>query len=275
MYSLITTAVYHCRAATLLLCLLAACQFSHADAFFSLQLRVDMNQESSLQRLTSLNKVHSATFSASEHYVYLGQFTSEQAAQQKLDQIKRDIEPQIQSYSPMIVEIFAPDSAQYNLASDQVETEGNASAVVLPNSKAKKMKREAETAPSAVQAPAVQQHTALAMPTVTAAAVAKDYQQHQTAQDLPQPNNNNRIHVDKGYSIQLAAFQNLNNYHNFMQDYPSGDFYCNSSETLRVVHMGIFDRYSEAAAAMQEAGDFDELKPYIVTLTDSSLITCQ
>lgn len=239
-----------------------------AEDFYTLQLQVDPGQESSMQRLTQLPKIHSATFSPTEHFVYLGQFTTEQEANSALDKIQREIEPQISNFHPMIVELFINQEEQ-----------------VEPRSMARQ--KRLETTPEALRAEPAESHTALTPPIVAAAAVATDYQaQADTAsnkQSKPQASTTpiksasktDNITVKEGYSIQVAVFKNQSNYRRFIDDHPSGDFYCNidTSEST-VIHMGIFEKFSSAKQSLKEAGDFGDLSPYIITLNNAQLTNC-
>lgn len=245
----------------------------NADDFYTLQLQVDPGQEVSMQRLTQLPKIHSATFSPTEHFVYLGQFNTEAEANKALDKIQREIEPQISSFHPMIVELFINPNEQ-----------------VEPRSMARQ--KRLEPTPEALRAEPAESHTALTPPIVTAAAVATDYQEPssdtnsasvseppETPSPAPQTNNTSKVNsitVKKGYSIQVAVFKNQNNYRRFIDDHPSGDFYCNidTSEST-VIHMGIFDKFSSAKQSLKEAGDFGDLSPYIITLDNAQLTLCR
>lgn len=241
---------------------------ANADDFYTLQLQVDPSQESSMQRLTQLPKIHSATFSPTEHFVYLGQFDSEEEANRALDKIQREIEPQISSFHPMIVELFINQEEQ-----------------IEPRSMARQ-KRLEET-PEALRAEPAQSHTALTPPVATAAAVATDYQAQASATSsnaskpqasAPLTSSTAKAEiftVKEGYSIQVAVFKNQSNYRRFIDDHPSGDFYCNvdTSEST-VIHMGIFEKFSIAKQRLKEAGDFGDLSPYIITLDNAQLTNC-
>lgn len=230
---------------------------ANADDFYTLQLQVDPSQESSMQRLTQLPKIHSATFSPTEHFVYLGQFDSEEEANSALDKIQREIEPQISSFHPMIVELFINQEEQ-----------------VEPRSMARQ-KRLEET-PEALRAEPAQSHTALTPPVATATAVATDYQAQASAPLTSSTAKADTITVKEGYSIQVAVFKNQSNYRRFIDDHPSGDFYCNiDTSDSTVIHMGIFEKFSIAKQRLKEAGDFGDLSPYIITLDNARLTNCR
>lgn len=234
-----------------------------ADDFYTLQLQVDPSQESSMQRLTQLPQIHSATFSPTEHFVYLGQFDSEEEASSALQKIQREIEPQINSFHPMVVELFINQEEQ-----------------VEPRSMARQKRLEAT--PEALRAEPAESHTALTPPVVAATAVASNYQEQpvRTSQvTTPLTSSTAKseiITVKKGYSIQVAVLKSQSNYRRFIDEHPSGEFYCNidTSEST-VIHMGIFEKFSNAQQRLREAGDFDDLSPYIITLKNTQLKSCQ
>lgn len=225
---------------------------ANAEDFYTLQLQVDPTQESSMQRLTQLPQVHRAIFSPSEHFIYLGQFDTEEEANRRLDKVRRVIEPQVSNFNPMIVELFIHQAEQ-----------------IEPLSMARQ--KRLEKPPQALRAEPAQSHTTLTPPVVTATAVATDYK----AQADGKPSKAKTVTVKEGYSIQVAVFKNQSNYRRFIDDHPSGDFYCNidTSEST-VIHMGIFDKFSIAKQRLKEAGDFGDLSPYIITLNDAQLTNC-
>lgn len=247
---------------------------AHADNVYTLQLQVDPSQESSMQRLTQLPKIHSATFSPSEHFVYLGKFDSEAEAKHALERVQRDIEPQISSFNPMIVELYLNQQ-------DTLEA--------LSMSRHKRL----EEAPEALRAEPAEPHAALTPPIAATAAIASDYQapakaDSSTAKNskpeavktqkprTSSPSQAENITVSEGYSIQIAVFKNQNNYRRFIDDHPSGDFYCNiDTSDSTVIHMGIYPRFSSAKQALKEAGDFGDLSPYIITLNNAELTKCR
>ena len=136
--------------------LLLGSNASYAEDFYTLQFHVAPQQEASLQRLTQLQKVHSATLSQSEHFVFLGEFASEQEAAEQLMQIQRKIEPQIGNFNPLIVELFRNQSKQ-------VEP--------LSMARQKRLKR----APDTLRAQATSSHTTLTPKLAANAAMASDY----------------------------------------------------------------------------------------------------
>lgn len=157
---------------------------SYSEEFYTLQFNVSPQQEGSLQRLTQLQKIHSATLSQQEHFVFLGSFSSERKATEQLVLIQRKIEPQIGNFNPLVVELFRNRS-------DQIEP--------LSMARQKRLK----LAPETLRARPASDHTTLTPKVAANAAVAADYQtpaftSAQTAQPRPV------LTVEKATALKLA-----------------------------------------------------------------------
>ena len=161
---------------------------TYAEDFFTLQFHVAPQQEASLQRLTRLQKIHSATMSQREHFVFLGEFASEREAAEQLMQIQRKIEPQIGNFNPLIVELFRNQSKQLE---------------PLSMARQKRLKH----APKILQAQPTTNHTTLPVKAATSTAVAADYQAPAfTSASRAQANP--ELGLDNDYGSQVNALQN-------------------------------------------------------------------
>lgn len=290
------------------LTLLLSANKSLAEDIYTLQLQTTVAKEANLIHLTQLQKIHSATFSPTEHFIYLGNFSTERAANDALTRLNATLKAQLSANSPTVVELFmdpsqipapfaqapAPAPAQlkqYQTDSKQAAPQPEALHIKteVPETMARQKQEEATRA--AIQAPEAPQHASLPEPIAFTPTTAKDFEQTTNAAGVqstppqqpvviePQrtpatPTPNTRF-VAEGYSIQVAAFKSSKNYRRFIDDHPSGEFYCNvDQEELTVIHMGVFDGFSEAKAYMKAAGDFDTLTPYIITLKNAQLTLC-
>ena len=285
-----------------------------AEHFYTLQLTLNPALERKLQQQTGLDKVHSMTFSNSDHFLYLGQFSNQQRAQNALTALLQAQMLDIKLYQPLIVEIFRPGNT---LPPTESRTQKQS------RRKNKKQSPNHSFVPTALRAPKTDAHTTLTPPRPLSSAVASDYRkatrtgatvttQSNTVQytgqktpiyrnqkitmgakktkkkAFPPPSFNGtgkalsgQDYIQKGYSILLASFKSRKKYHEFIENHPSGDFYCHQGQenktgkSLIRVHMAVFEKYTEAKSYLSAAGNFGELQPYITALNNIELHPCQ
>ena len=87
--------------------LMGLTQAVFAESFYTLQLQAAPSQKELLSQHLSLPVVHSETFGPRQKFVYLGIFQSLALAQEILDALrKKELEPPVQLFEPLIVELF-------------------------------------------------------------------------------------------------------------------------------------------------------------------------
>ena len=87
--------------------LLFLTQAVFADTFFTLQLQAAPSQKESLSQHLSLPVMHSETFGPRQQFVYLGKFKSAEQAQEILNVLrKKKLEPPVQLFEPLVMELF-------------------------------------------------------------------------------------------------------------------------------------------------------------------------